>query len=141
MKHGISAYNRGCRCDECRKANREKRARQRERGSVTARIPDGYYQRNSVFQAALYEATMPERDWIERAACRGDHNTHLFFQDGKHGDGVNPRAREMCAGCEVRSECLSAILDLSGSLDQYGYQGGTTPSQRRTIRRARRNAA
>lgn len=27
--HGLSAYNRGCRCDECKRASREARARHR----------------------------------------------------------------------------------------------------------------
>lgn len=81
--------------------------------------------------------TIPERDWIERAACRGAP-VNLFFQDGKQGDGAHPRAIALCAGCVVRSECLDDALKLSGSLDEWGYRGGATPSARRALRQKRR---
>lgn len=104
---------------------------------MTDRLPDGYYHRNSVFQENLWNATVPERDWIEQAACRGA-KVDLFFQDGKKGDSARPEAVAMCAGCPVRSECLNDALKLSGSLDLWGYRGGTTPSGRRAIRQERR---
>lgn len=104
---------------------------------MTARIEDGYYRRNSVFQENLWNATIPERDWIEQAACRGVP-VDEFFQDGKGGDSAHPRAVALCAECEVRSECLDDALKLSGAMDLYGYRGGTTPSGRRAIRQERR---
>ena len=104
---------------------------------MTTRIEDGYYQRNRVFQENLWNATVPEREWIEDAACRGAP-VDLFYQDGKRGDSAHPEAVAMCASCPVRSECLADALKLSGSVDLWGYRGGTTPSGRRAIRQERR---
>ena len=105
---------------------------------MTSRIEDGYYQRNRVFQKRLFDALVSDRDWMNDAACLGA-DTNLFFHDGKDGSGSHPKARELCAGCSVRSECLASALAVPESEDQ-GYLGGTSPAERRKLRRARRAA-
>lgn len=41
-------------------------------------------------------------------------------------------AREACAGCPVRAECLEKALRLN---ETEGIWGGTTPDERKTMRR------
>lgn len=78
----------------------------------------------------------PHRGWSERAACIGT-DPRLWF------DTVSPvhrrRAREICAICPVRRECLDAAMDeeqLTGeSVAQnlkrrHGIRGGMTPFER-----------
>jgi len=52
-------------------------------------------------------------------------------------DGENAKAeaaRAVCAGCPVRNECLDDAVTANV---QYGVWGGTTPRERRRIRRQR----
>lgn len=72
--------------------------------------------------------------WRDGAACSG--MTEVFWPVG----GMDPvgveRARDVCAGCPVRSECLDYALSLDD--DPVGVWGGVSENQRRKIRRARR---
>lgn len=65
--------------------------------------------------------------WRELAACR-EMETAFFFD---HTDRGMDAAKLVCAGCEVRQECLDERLE---SLDihdlDYGVWGGMTPSER-----------
>jgi WhiB family transcriptional regulator, redox-sensing transcriptional regulator len=74
-------------------------------------------------------------DWRQRAACR-DEDPELFFPVSEMGPGARQvaRAKAVCARCPVRSECLEYALD--NALD-HGIFGGTTETERRTLRRAR----
>lgn len=68
--------------------------------------------------------------WITRANC-ADVNTELFFP----GRGEPAReARAVCAGCEVRNECLTYALDNS---IKHGIWGGLSERERSRIRRVR----
>jgi WhiB family redox-sensing transcriptional regulator len=73
-------------------------------------------------------------DWRLRAACK-DQDPELFFPVSEKGPGARQahRATAVCARCPVRSECLEYALD--NGLD-HGIFGGTTESERRTLRRA-----
>ena len=68
--------------------------------------------------------------WREEAACR-TLDQAIFFPDA--GDfGAIDQAKEVCAGCPVASECLSYAVATNQS---EGIWGGTTPGERRRIRR------
>ena len=69
--------------------------------------------------------------WHRQAACRGV-GVDLFVID--QGQQYEPRARQMCAGCPVRQECLDAALSF-GDRGVTGLWGGTTPTERRQLRR------
>jgi WhiB family transcriptional regulator, redox-sensing transcriptional regulator len=62
--------------------------------------------------------------WHRRAACRG-MGTSLFFP------GLG-ESKAVCAGCEVRAECLDAVVS-----DQRapGIWGGLSERQRTQLRR------
>lgn len=79
--------------------------------------------------ASLKWVTLREAgDWPERAACAGsDHR--LFFGLSDH---QVTQAKTVCAGCEVRAECLSYAMD---NEEQFGVWGGLTVRERRARRR------
>jgi WhiB family transcriptional regulator, redox-sensing transcriptional regulator len=73
-------------------------------------------------------------DWRDNAAClRADPD--LFFPVGTTGPALHQvdDAKRVCLTCPVRERCLRWALDQGiGS----GVWGGTTPEERRAIRRA-----
>ncbi|MGH3921683.1 MAG: WhiB family transcriptional regulator [Pseudonocardiaceae bacterium] len=74
--------------------------------------------------------------WRDRAACR-DMDSELFFPIGTTGPALDQaeRAKAVCAGCPVSSQCLEFAM----STGQNGVWGGLTEDERRALRR-RRNA-
>ncbi len=70
-----------------------------------------------------------EADWPSRAACRGAKPDELFVQ----GAAQN-RAKAMCIGCPVRTECLADALD---NRIEFGIWGGMTERERRALLRRR----
>jgi WhiB family transcriptional regulator, redox-sensing transcriptional regulator len=81
-------------------------------------------------------------DWQDEALCR-DTGTHHWFPTERDDvlssdDPKWLRARAWCARCPVKVECLewALIVDV-----RYGMWGGTTPKERRVIRRQRKRAA
>lgn len=68
--------------------------------------------------------------WTDAAACR-DTNPDLFFP-GEHEYGTAVEAKRICAGCPVRQDCLDAHL-----WEDYGIFGGTSPKERRVLRRGK----
>ena len=70
-------------------------------------------------------------DWASQATCREARPDELFVR----GAAKN-RAKQMCAGCPVRSECLAEALDNS---IEWGVWGGMTERERRAILRKRPN--
>jgi len=70
-------------------------------------------------------------DWTSRAACRGSDPDTLFVQ----GAAQN-RAKAVCMGCEVRTECLADALD---NRVEFGVWGGMTERERRALLRRRPN--
>jgi WhiB family redox-sensing transcriptional regulator len=71
--------------------------------------------------------------WRERAACR-ETGLDLFFPIGSAGPAADEtrRARQVCASCPVRQECLDYAL---ASGQQYGIWGGLGEQERRLLRR------
>ncbi len=77
--------------------------------------------------ACLMTATGKE-DWTLGAKCRG-------MQDQLFPEGADQkRARAVCMGCIVRSECLAEALD---NRIEWGVWGGLTERERRQLLRQR----
>ena len=68
-------------------------------------------------------------EWSARAACRGADPDTLFVQ----GAAQN-RAKAICMGCVVRTECLADALD---NRVEFGVWGGMTERERRALLRRR----
>jgi WhiB family transcriptional regulator, redox-sensing transcriptional regulator len=79
-------------------------------------------------------------DWPELAACRdADIDLEIFFPLSETGLGAHQiaAAREVCAQCPVAAYCLDWALR---SGEPAGVWGGTTPDERRLLRRYARDA-
>ena len=67
-------------------------------------------------------------EWTMQAKCRG-------MQDQLFPEGADQkRARAICLGCSVRSECLAEALD---NRIEWGVWGGMTERERRQPLRER----
>lgn len=71
---------------------------------------------------------MNDRDLRAHGAC-ADRDTAIFFPENEEGE---QRAREICAGCPVRTTCLAQAL---ARQEPYGIWGGTTGDERRRMHR------
>ncbi len=78
-------------------------------------------------------------NWRSAGAC-SSADPDLFFPISSVGLGEQQiaRAKIICAGCQVRQECLDFAL---GHDQVYGIWGGTTPEDRQRERRRKRRAA
>jgi WhiB family redox-sensing transcriptional regulator len=66
--------------------------------------------------------------WAASAKCKGT-------EDALFAEGVDQRrARLLCNGCPVRSECLAEALD---NRIEWGVWGGMTERERRALLRQR----
>lgn len=72
-----------------------------------------------------------DTDWASHAACRATDPDTLFVQ----GAAQN-RAKAICVGCPVRTECLADALD---NHVEFGVWGGMTERERRALLRRRPN--
>lgn len=70
-------------------------------------------------------------DWMSQASCRSTEPDELFVQ----GAAQN-RAKAVCFGCPVRTECLADALD---NRTEFGIWGGMTERERRALLRRRPN--
>ena len=68
-------------------------------------------------------------DWSKDARCRTADPDELFVQ----GAAQN-RAKAMCMGCPVRTECLADALD---NRVEFGVWGGMTERERRALLKRR----
>ena len=66
-------------------------------------------------------------DWATKALCNETRPDELFVR----GAAQN-RAKQLCAGCPVRTECLAEALE-------WGVWGGMTERERRALLRKRPN--
>ena len=67
--------------------------------------------------------------WVAESACRNADPDELFVT----GAAQN-RAKAVCMGCPVRTECLSDALD---NRVEFGVWGGMTERERRALLRRR----
>ncbi|GAA4906758.1 MULTISPECIES: WhiB family transcriptional regulator [Nocardiopsidaceae] len=72
-------------------------------------------------------------DWVAQGACR-QYDPELFFPVSTTGPGQNDAdlAKAICRTCRVRAECLNWALSVG---EPHGVWGGTTPEDRRYMRR------
>lgn len=86
--------------------------------------------------SGLYERWGERPEWMARGACQGKPPA-LFFRDEEEDAGP---AKEICSTCGVKAECLSYALIQSKDATDAGIWGGTTPKERRAMRRRVRRA-
>jgi WhiB family transcriptional regulator, redox-sensing transcriptional regulator len=82
-----------------------------------------------------------EASWTEQAACREPGvDAELFFPVSESGPALREiaAAKAICARCPVAAACRDWALR-SGEVT--GIWGGTTPAERRLLRRGRRGDA
>ena len=77
------------------------------------------------------EMTTTDTDWRVLAACRDTDPDGLFVEGAEQH-----RAKRVCMGCPVRTECLAEALD--NRID-FGVWGGMTERERRALLRRRRD--
>lgn len=72
--------------------------------------------------------------WADHAACAGTP-TGVFYPEhtGSQQRVAEQRAKQVCAGCPVRAECLSWALRTD---EPWGVWGGMGPNERRRLRGA-----
>jgi WhiB family redox-sensing transcriptional regulator len=70
-------------------------------------------------------------DWAVYGACRSGDPDTLFVQGAEQN-----RAKAICLGCPVRTECLADALD-NGV--EFGVWGGMTERERRALLKRRPN--
>jgi WhiB family transcriptional regulator, redox-sensing transcriptional regulator len=68
-------------------------------------------------------------DWARVAACRQSQPDQLFVRGAEQN-----KAKQVCAGCPVRTECLAEALD---NEIEWGVWGGMTERERRALLRRR----
>jgi hypothetical protein len=79
-------------------------------------------------------------EWYVLAECRD--LPELFIERDRDAEGL-AMAREICAACPVRTECLAAAMVEEGSDDstrRAGIRGGLTPTERGQLSRRIRTA-
>lgn len=69
-----------------------------------------------------------EQTWQERALCAQTDPEAFFPEKG----GSTREAKKICAGCEVRPECLEYALAHD---ERFGIWGGLSERERRRLRR------
>ena len=69
-------------------------------------------------------------EWATTATCNQSQPDELFVR----GAAQN-RAKQLCAGCPVKTECLAEALD---NQIEWGVWGGMTERERRALLRKRR---
>ena len=72
---------------------------------------------------------MWNEDWASDASCRNAKPDELFVRGAEQN-----RAKAVCTGCPVRTECLAEALD---NEIEWGVWGGMTERERRALLRQR----
>jgi WhiB family redox-sensing transcriptional regulator len=67
--------------------------------------------------------------WTTAALCRGSAPDELFVKGAEQH-----KAKQVCAACPVRTECLAEALD---NRIEWGVWGGLTERERRAVLRKR----
>lgn len=99
--------------------------------NVITRVQLGDEQRSAGVQEGQEEMGVKVNEWAKSGACRNSDPDALFVQ----GAAQN-RAKAVCLGCPVRTECLADALDHK---IEFGVWGGMTERERRALLRRRPN--
>ena len=75
--------------------------------------------------------------WRSEASCLGmpPGEVDRIFYPGSYSNKLTAEARAICATCPVKQDCLSFALSLRQGDDTYGIFGGTTPEERKQLRK------
>jgi WhiB family redox-sensing transcriptional regulator len=71
---------------------------------------------------------LDQPDWQERALCAQTDPEAFFPEKG----GSTREAKRICAGCDVRAECLEYALAFD---ERFGIWGGLSERERRRLKR------
>lgn len=77
-------------------------------------------------------------DWRTQGAC-WDSGIDFYPETG--GNTHAKQLKAICAGCQVRTECLDEAMARRPTNDEHGVWGGLTARERRNLRRQRWRAA
>lgn len=78
-----------------------------------------------------------ENEWKQQGACRGV-SPNVFFPEKGKGNDYDTKVKEAkayCQDCKVRTQCLNFAIT-TGQED--GVWGGTSPEERKKIKRLRK---
>ena len=89
----------------------------------------------AVIVDSILDAIPSRPAWHQAAACRGVDPRLFFPEKGDPGRALDT-ARALCESCPVAAPCAEA-----GLREVHGVWAGTSPQQRRLLRRARRQAS
>jgi WhiB family redox-sensing transcriptional regulator len=71
--------------------------------------------------------------WLDQAACRELDPERFFPESGEQTKAAEAKA--ICAGCQVRNQCLELAVTAAGGIDgDHGVFGGTLPGERSRLR-------
>lgn len=120
----------GVRCRECKALGRRKPERDPAPLTVVETIMDGW---RELFPEGIRNLWRRGAEhWHDRGKCRT--NPEVFYapdtKDMAEFHRRNRAAKAICAGCDVRAQCLAYALEAQ---EDYGVWGGTTPAERRKI--------
>lgn len=79
-----------------------------------------------------------QESWMETALCREIGGDFWHPDEGEGQTYATNRALEICRDCPVRVQCLSYAMNNN---EMLGVWGGTTPSERKRMRRSLRDTA
>ena len=80
-------------------------------------------------ELVAYDDLVRRPSWMARAGCRGQGTEAFFRPFGAEGSA----AKAICAGCDVRPDCLDHALR---DPELRGVWGGTSERERQRMRRA-----
>ena len=125
-----------------KKESRAERVKRLEAKKVAAEVYDtGVHTTEHGYRVPAVRDLPSSRDWATDPdrACK-DAPLDVFFPIG-HGSaqlGAITRAKEICAGCPVRSACLEWSLTAG---ERWGIWGGLDERERRAVLARRRRGA
>jgi WhiB family redox-sensing transcriptional regulator len=71
--------------------------------------------------------------WREDALCVGQP-LEVFFASQTLAEDRWDKAKEICAKCTVKKQCLKLVINLPEDDDRWGVFGGLSPADRRVMR-------
>jgi WhiB family transcriptional regulator, redox-sensing transcriptional regulator len=117
--HGYGGYTAGCSCEICKEA-KAKRERDRRAGRVISKKGKP---RLVKFRT---DAALGDLGWQLRSACASE-DPDLFFSEDQ---GDIERAKAICAGCPVRSDCDRYMQKVA---PEFGVFAGLAEDERRMV--------
>src|SRR4029078_2257257 len=104
----------------------------RERSEPPGQVPDNSWA-TEFFSRRWQGREMWIEDWTPSAACRKAQPDERFVRGAEQN-----KAKQLCTGCPVRTECLAEALD---NQIEWGVWGGMTERERRALLRRRPDAS